>query len=296
MPENTQHGFSLIELLVASLVLLALLGGIATLFVSGINYYGGEQRTAQMNGEARTALDIMAMEIAQAGARSDFNTTINAAMVGSAASQDVFVTSSTGFQPGDSVTVDAGADQETVQLTAVGTGSVSGIFLKSHAPGAPIRFYAMPYVSGIVPPAGLAPNSSLSTTALSFYGDFYGDGNVYYVEYSYNSATSQITKSITPLSQSIEDTPAPFISDVKSAPSFFTLYSDREGAVTSVRVDVTVKNTWKNKTTAGETRIQARMAAPSVAAASVIAADNQLYGTAFTLPATPSKVTTWSAP
>ena len=38
------------------------------------------------------------------------------------------------------------------------------------------------------------------------------------------------------------------------------------------------------------------MAAPSVAAASVIYADNQLYGTAFTLPATPSKVTTWSAP
>ena len=296
MPENTEHGFSLVELLVASLVLLALLGGIATLFVSGINYYGGEQRTAQMNGEARTALDIMAMEIAQAGARSDFNTTINAAMVGSAASQDVFVTSSTGFQPGDSVTVDAGVDQETVQLTAVGAGSVSGIFLKSHAPDAPIRFYAMPYITGIVPPAGLAPNTSMPTTALSFYGDFYGDGNVYYVEYSYDSANSQITKSITPLSQASENTPAPFISDVKSAASFFTLYSDREGAVTSVRVDVTVKNTWKNKTAPGETRIQARMAAPSVAAASVISADNQLYGTAFALPATPSIVTTWSAP
>ena len=51
MPTNTEHGFSLVELLITSLVLLVLLAGIATVFVTGVNYYGGEQRTAQMNGE-----------------------------------------------------------------------------------------------------------------------------------------------------------------------------------------------------------------------------------------------------
>src|SRR5438093_8514781 len=144
MSKHTEHGFSLVELLITSLVLLVLLGGIATLFVTGVNYYGGEQRTAQMNGEARTALDIMAMEIAQAGARRDFKTTVSTAMGGSATSQDVSVDSSTGFQPGDFVTVDAGGpNQETVQLTAVGAGNVSGIFLISHASGEAIRFYSM---------------------------------------------------------------------------------------------------------------------------------------------------------
>ena len=298
MSKHNEHGFSLVELLIASLVLLVLLAWIATVFATGVNYYGGEQRTAQMNGEARTALDIMAMEIAQAGARRDFNTTVSADLgSGSATSQDVSVESSTGFQPGDSVTVDAGGpNQETVQLTAVGADNVSGIFLISHATGEAIRFYSLPYITGIVPPAGLLPNSSVSTTALNFYGDFYGDGNVYYVEYQYNAANSQITRSITPLSAASENPAEPFIRNVKSAASFFTLYSDNEGAVTSVRVDVTVQNTWKNQTATGETRIQARMGAPSVAAASVILTDSKLYGTAFTLPATPANVTTWSAP
>src|SRR5438034_2306848 len=128
-----------------------------------------------------------------------------------------------------------GAHQETVQLTAVGAGSVSGIFLISHATGEAIRFYSLPYITGIVPPAGLLPNSYVSTTALSFYGDFYGDGNVYYVEYKYDAPNSQITRSITPLSQtSGKNAAQPFIRNVKSAASFFTLYSDNEDAVTSV--------------------------------------------------------------
>ena len=297
MPTNTEHGFSLVELLITSLVLLVLLAGIATVFVTGVNYYGGEQRTAQMNGEARTALDIMAMEIAQAGARRDFNTTVSADLGGSATSQDVSVASSTGFQPGDSVTVDAGGlNPETVQLTAVGAGSIRGIFQIARATGTAIRFYSMPYITGIVPPAGLLPNSSVSVTALNFYGDFYPDGNVYYVEYKYDSANSQITRSITPLSQASENPAEPFIRNVQNVAPFFTLYSDNEGAVTSVRVDVTVQNTWKGNTATGETRIQARMGAPSVAAASVILTDNKLYGTAFPLPATPANVTAWSVP
>src|SRR5919197_1381857 len=149
MPRNTEHGFSLIELSIASLVLLALMGAVVMVFAKGVNYYGGAQRTAQMNGEARTALDIMAMEIAQAGVRRDFNTTVSTAMSGLPDPQDVFVVSSIGFQPGDSVTVDTGPNQETVQLTAVGTDSVTGIFQISHALDAPIRFYAMPYITGI---------------------------------------------------------------------------------------------------------------------------------------------------
>src|SRR5439155_6264908 len=120
------------------------------------------------------------------------------------------------------------AAQETVTLTAIGTGTISAVFNNAHSMvggnGANITCYALPYVTGVVPPAGLLPVSSVTTNVLRFYGDFYDDGDLYYVEYVYNSGTSQITKSITSLSQANENAPEVLIRNVTAAS--FTLYSD----------------------------------------------------------------------
>jgi len=278
--------------MVSAAILLPLIGAVVVLFGTGVDYYGGEQRAAKMNDEARNAVEIMSLEVGQAGTRRDVITAATAAF--GAGAQTVQVASNKGFSVGDSVVVDSGAAQETVTLTAIGTGTISAVFNNAHSMvggnGANITCYALPYVTGVVPPAGLLPVSSVTTNVLRFYGDFYDDGDLYYVEYVYNSATSQITKSITSLSQANENAPEVLIRNVTAAS--FTLYSDAQGAVTLVKADLTVQSTWQKKPQSS--RISVRMAAPGVASASTIQRDNATVDTPYILPATPAKVVTWS--
>ena len=270
------------------------------LFGTGVEHYNVQQRVAQMNEEARNAVEIMSLEVAQAGTRRDITTATKQAITGNAVAQSVQVAVTNGLSGGDKVIVDGGASEETVQLTAVGTNSISGIFLKNHADSTSanpvsVRFFGLPYLTGVVPPAGLAANSSVTTKLLKFYGDFYDDGILYYVEYAYDSANSQITKSITALTEASKSAPQVLVRNVTAAAAGpFTLYSDSQGAVTLVKADLTVQSTWQKKPQSS--RISARLAAPGVAAASSIVAEDMIYGSAYILPATPAAVVNWSSP
>src|SRR5436309_1428157 len=185
---ESASGFSLIELMISAAILLPLLGAVVLLFARGVDYYGAEQRTAQMNEEARMAVEVMSLEIAQAGARKDAVTTLGADSA--AGLNTVTVASSTGFSAGDIITVDPGgaAQENNVVLTGVGSNTLTGTFINAHAAGATVAFYALPYLTGIMPPAGgIAPNSAVAATTLSFYGDFYENGVLYYIEYAYDA-------------------------------------------------------------------------------------------------------------
>jgi len=268
---------------------------VVLLFARGVDYYSAEQRTAQMNEDARMAVEVMSLEIAQAGARKDAVTTAPAAITSSPAAQTVIVASSNGFYAGDSVTVEpGGVAQEDVVLTAAGTNTISGIFLRSHIATTTISLFALPYMTGIVPPAGMLPNTSAAATALKFFGDFYDDGNLYYLEYAYDSANQQITKSITPLTQANKNAAEVLIRNVTGPASPFTLYSDTNGAITSVSLSLTVKNTSQKKQQ--DTKLAARLGAPSVAAASALETFNMINGEVNNLPTTPAKAAIWSAP
>src|SRR5881296_3189670 len=170
------NGFTLVEFMISALVFVPLIGAIVMLFGTGVDYYGAVQRASQMNNEARNAVEIMSLEIAQAGTRRDITTTSTQDITLSVLPQNVQVASNKGFSVGDQVIVDAGALAETVQLTEVRTNSIGGLFLKSHASGTSVCFFAIPYLTGIVPPATLLPNSSVTSTVLRSYGDFYDNG------------------------------------------------------------------------------------------------------------------------
>src|SRR5438093_11663177 len=86
---ESESGFSLVELMISAAVLLPLLGAVVLLFARGVDYYSAEQRTAQMNEEARIGVEVVSLEIAQAGARKDAATTAQAAITGSPAAQSV---------------------------------------------------------------------------------------------------------------------------------------------------------------------------------------------------------------
>jgi Tfp pilus assembly protein PilW len=292
------EGFSLAELLVSLLILVPLLGAAVSLFSVAARQHSAEQSSSEATQEARAGMDMMIQEIAQAGshmARTDVSATTSVAISPSTDAQAITVNSSTGFNVGDYVDVDVGGGEEEVQLTAVGTGSISGIFRAAHLSGVPIRLFALPYQTGIIPPAGLGANSSAAVTTLKFFGDLNGDGTMCYVVYQYNSANAQITRSMTPITQTAMNSALPLIQNIKANSAQFTLYTDNMGVIASVNVALTVQNTVKSGAKFQETALSSRIVIPSAAAASNLLNEIQQYGGVNRLPPTPAIIVTWAS-
>ena len=290
-----EDGFSLTELMVSMLVLVPIMAGVLTLFSSAVNQHAAEKSSVEMNEDARAALELMTHEIAQAGAHGDRQTSTSSSVGVLATAQSVYVASSVGFGVGDYVDVDTGTDKETVQLTAVGSSSLSGFFRRGHTANVPIRLFALPFLHGVIPPAGMGANSSVTNTSLRFFGDMNGDGQLNYVEYVYDSANAQITRSMTPVTQGTKNPALPLVLNIKGNSVQFTLYTDRLGVVTSVSVAFAVRSTWNISSKKEETSLFARTVIPSAITASALEFEIQQYGGASELPPSPSRVTEWAS-
>ncbi len=293
-----EDGFSMAELLIAMVILLPVMGAALSLFSVGVNQHESEQTSIDVSQEARGALEMMASEIAQAGAHGDRETITTSTIAASINAQSVVVASAAGFMPGDYVEVDTGANLETVQLTAVTGNSISGVFRTSHANGVPVRLFAMPYQNGVIPPAGMGASSSASVTALRFFGDMYGDSELFYVEYRYDAANDQITRSMTPISQGTKNPALPFIRNVQPNSVQFTLYTDTRGFVTAVDLSLGVQNTWGTGTQHEKQKIDvsSRTVIPSAVTASALLNEIEIYGGLNNMPPTPAKVLAWAYP
>jgi Tfp pilus assembly protein PilW len=289
-----EDGFTIAEMLVSLLILVPLIGAVVGLFSVAVNQHGSEQSSVEANQDARSGLEMMTMEIAQAGSHGDRSTTTTSAITASIDPQAVSVASSSGFTIGDYVDLDSGANKEIVEVTAVGTDSISGVSRIAHAASAPIRLFALPYLTGVIPPAGLGADSSATVTRLKFFGDIDGDGNVYYVEYDYDKANAQITRSMTPITQASMNPALPLVRNVKSDSVQFTLYTDSQNVVTSVSLALTVQNTWVTGSKYQETELSSRIVIPSGVAGSALLKELQTYGGVNRLPLTPPQVTTWA--
>ena len=298
MKQTTQirgaDGFSLIELLISMLVLIPVMGAAVSLFSVGTSHHASEQSSVEATQEARSGLDLMSMEIAQAGSHGDRSTVTSSAISPSTAAQAVSVASSAGFTVGDYVDVGTGANRENVQLTAVGDDTLSGVFRVAHAGGVPVRLFALPFLTGVIPPAGLGAESSATVTTIRFFGDMVGDSNLFYVEYRYDIENEQITRSMTPITQTTKNPALPIVRNIKPGTVDFTLYTDHWGTVTAAGFRMTVQNTWKTGSKLQETALSTRVSIPSAVAASVLMSELQTYGGVNRLPPTPSQVTTWA--
>ncbi len=300
--EKFEDGFSLTEVLVSMLVLLPVMGAAAGLFSVAVNQHSSEQSSIGVTEEARAGFELMTLEIAQAASHADRYTTTSGTVNPQTYAQPLSVASSIGFGVGDYVNVDTGTSLETITVTAVGTNSISGIFKRQHSTtGVPVRLFALPFTTGVIPPAGLGANSSTSVTKLKFYGnmngllgDENGDGVLYYVEYDYDSANAQITRSMTPITQASKNSALPLVRNVKSGSVQFTLYTDSHAVVTSVSLSLVVQNTWKTGSKYQETALSSRIVIPSAVAASALYSEAIQYGGPNNLPPTPPRVTTWS--
>jgi hypothetical protein len=295
-----EEGASIIEVLVTVFIMATLMGAISGMFSTAVKQYSSEQGNAAVVSDARAAIDLMSLEIAQAGSHREVPAAgaspvlTLSPILSSVSAQAVAVSSSVGFEVGDWVDFSIGPNTERVQIVGVGTNALAGVFRVTHPPGVPVRLFAQPYFSGILPPAGMAANSSATATVLRFFGDINADGKVCYVEYRYDADNSRITRSSTPITAANMNPAETLIQNVKADSAQFTLYSDVNGAVTSVDVAFTVTSRIKTGSKYQETPLSAKVAAPSVVAASALSKESLLYASLNHLPPTPSKVLTWS--
>jgi Tfp pilus assembly protein PilW len=288
-------GFSILELLVCLLIMIPIMGAAVSLFSVGAKQQASEQNSVDSNQEVRAGMEIMTLEIAQAGSHGD-RATLSSGTVGADASaaQSLAVDSSVGFNVGDYIEVDTGTSRESVKITAVTTGHISAIYRKAHGSGIPVRLFALPYQTGVIKPSGVGANASTDVTTLKFYGDVNGDGNLAYVEYIYDSANAQITRSMTPITLTSKNTALPLVSNIKANTAQFTLQTDSQSVVTSVTIKMTVRNTVKTGSGFEETALSSKILIPSAVAASALFVENQLNGGISQLPPTPAQVTTWA--
>ena len=204
---GAQAGFSLVELMISIAIFLAISGVVTQALMQMTNHQRTLWNRTQMHSGVRSATELLQQEIGQAGRISlPYTTTLNGAVIADTGTVQTIAVSQviggaaaasvSGIFVGEQLTIDAGASQETVKLTAVSTGgkTISGIFTASHAAGAPIMVLGG-FASGVVPLAPGFTNGS-SATVLKLYGDTNGDGNMMYVEYTCDTVGGKLYRNV----------------------------------------------------------------------------------------------------
>jgi prepilin-type N-terminal cleavage/methylation domain-containing protein len=184
---TTDAGFSLAELMVSLAVVGILFGAVTTALVQMSNAQRTIWNRTEMHSGVRGATELLQQEVGQAGrvVLPAAVATISNVAVGT---QSVTVSSSNGMFVGEQLVVDAGTNQETVSLTAVGSGSISAVFANAHTGPVPVMVFGA-FSSGVVPPS--MTNGSTGSV-LKIYGDINGDGNMVYVEYTCDTTTKNL--------------------------------------------------------------------------------------------------------
>jgi type II secretory pathway pseudopilin PulG len=198
MTRKKQFGFSLLETMVSLAVLFAVGGIVMTGMTQLLKTQGSIANRTEMHSSVRSATELLQQEIGQAGRMSlgspTANVTLTAAVASGVLPTAFSLSSSTptavNVYIGEYLTVDVGAKQETVQLTAGANAAGTAIFQLPHLAGAPVSALGA-FATGIVPPATVCGgvNCGSSATVLKLYGDINGDGNMMYVEYTCTAGT-----------------------------------------------------------------------------------------------------------
>jgi hypothetical protein len=199
----------LLELLAAMAVMLIVSGAIFSVLIAHQKSYTSTTMKANMHAGLRSATELLAQEIGQAGllappcaspaATCTTAITLQAAVSSSSSAQTVSVSSTTGMYVGEILQIDVGSsNQEAVTLLSpIGSSTIKGIFANSHNSGA------------LVTAVGVFPNGVLTTAAgnrLELFGDINGDGNMVYVRYDCDTTAGTLKRSVTPITASTINT------------------------------------------------------------------------------------------
>ncbi len=190
-----ETGFSLLELMIAVVILLVVTGAVMTAMMQMTLTQGTIANRTEMHSSVRSATEVLQQEIGQAGKislpTSGPTTMLTAVALG--ADPNVPVTAAVVLSPnanglfnGMLLIVGTGDNEETVPVSNLisATNTFTGIFSQAHAAGVPVRV-AGTFANGIVPTG--ATNGS-DGFHLKLFGDVNDDGNMVYVEYTCDTA------------------------------------------------------------------------------------------------------------
>jgi prepilin-type N-terminal cleavage/methylation domain-containing protein len=214
MKSKRQSGFTLIELMVALVVFLAVSSIVMSGMIQMMQTQAMVGNRTEMHASVRSATELLQQEIGQAGkislpaAVTPVTMTGPIVVVAGAApvAQTALVSSTTNMFPFMLLDIDTGQNFEVVTVTAVTPTSITAVFTKSHGTGAVPTFPVQvsgSFGTGIVPPDASAaacatagytpypgPGTGSTCNKLKLYGDINGDGNIVYVEYSCDTTTN----------------------------------------------------------------------------------------------------------
>ena len=215
MRTDPQAGFSLPELLIAMVIMLMISGAALTALLKMQGAQATIWNRTQMHSGIRGATEVLQQEVGQAGRIAlpmnasgvPYAVTLGGpvSVIGSN-TVTIATTKTTGDKTegmfnGQKLLIGTNTNQETVTLTAAPTATqITATFVNTHSSGEPVLALGA-FGTGIVPPlaspSAYAPGGATFTYAngstgsvLKLYGDINADGNMVYIEYTCDTATS----------------------------------------------------------------------------------------------------------
>ena len=253
---RSQRGHSLVELQMAVTVMMVISGTMTSALLQITKSQRSIWNRTEMHSGIRGATELLQQEVGQAGRISLPGTVTLAAPVLLTGAQAVVVSSAAGMFVGERLTIDAGASQETVTLTAVNPvqNMIAAAFSTTHPNGAPVSVLGG-FASGILPTT--APNGSTGTV-LKLFGDINGDGSMMYVEYTCDTAAGHLYRNVMPFdaaSKSGVTNAQVLLSGIQANPGgtpCFSYHQNVVGAntyVTDVAITLTIQTLARDATT-----------------------------------------------
>jgi hypothetical protein len=167
---------------------MVILFGVTGIVMSGLlqttRTEGTVQNRTEMHAAVRSATELMQQEIGQAGRVALPAAVTLSAAVAAGASVSATLSSTTGMFANEYLVVDAGSNQETVQVSSISGSAITAAFRLAHASGVPVAVQGG-FGTGVVPESAspYSMTNGSDGTHLKLYGDINGDGNMVYVEY-----------------------------------------------------------------------------------------------------------------
>jgi prepilin-type N-terminal cleavage/methylation domain-containing protein len=248
--DRPQAGFSMIELLVAIGVLLA----ISSVVTSGLLQMTQSERTiwnrTEMHSGVRSATELLQQEVGQAG-RVALPGVVTLTAAVAAAGATVNVSSTAGMFVNELLVVDTGANQETVLLTAIAGNQITASAVDNLAHVSQASFAVAHNVGAVVAvfggfKQGIIPDNVANGSDqwhLKLFGDINGDGAMVYVEYFCDTAGGNLYRTM--VAWNAANKPAPsaatiLLSNVKSNPANAACFLYQRDPTNAYVLDVAV--------------------------------------------------------